>query len=134
MRFLRQSAPQIFIGNKRREIRCALTTGVWTDNNLPSLGRSRDVAMLVNKRSRSVELCFKGDSEVILPCMVMIYSGLITVGRELRQQHPSDLLSGGDVPRADNKSLGCCCRNSLPTVINPLNKKQMYGSDAGPTM
>ena len=21
----------------------------------------------------------------------------------------------------DNKSLGCCCRNSLPTVINPLN-------------
>ena len=27
-----------------------------------------------------------------------------------------------DVSRAqDNKSLGCCCRNSLPTVINPLN-------------
>ena len=25
--------------------------------------------------------------------------GLITVGRELRQQYPSDLLSGGDVPR-----------------------------------
>ena len=21
-----------------------------------------------------------------------------------------------------NKSLGCCCRNSLPTIINPLNK------------
>ena len=27
-----------------------------------------------------------------------------------------------DVPAPDNKSLGCCCRNSLPTVINPLNK------------
>ena len=26
--------------------------------------------------------------------------GLITVGREFRQQHPRDLLSGGDVPRA----------------------------------
>ena len=24
-----------------------------------------------------------------------------------------------DVPAPDNKSLGCCCRNSLPTVINP---------------
>ena len=40
-----------------------------------------------------------------------------------------DLLSGGDVPRAalsgrpgpDNKSFGCCCRNSRPSVINPLN-------------
>ena len=30
----------------------------------------------------------------------MLQSGLITVGRELRQQHPRDLLSGGDVPRA----------------------------------
>ena len=33
-------------------------------------------------------------------------------------------MSGGDVPRAellapDNKSRGCCCRNSRPTVINP---------------
>ena len=25
--------------------------------------------------------------------------GLITVSRELRQQHPRDLLSGGDAPR-----------------------------------
>ena len=24
-----------------------------------------------------------------------------------------------DVPAPDNKSLGCCCRNSRPTVINP---------------
>ena len=56
------------------------------------------------------------------------FKGLITVGRELRQQHPSDLLSGAgtsrerssrDVPAPDNKSLGCCCRNSRPTVINP---------------
>ena len=31
----------------------------------------------------------------------------------------SRLLSGGDVPAPDNKSLGCCCRKSLPTVINP---------------
>ena len=56
-----------------------------------------------------------------------MFKGLITVGRELRQQHPSDLLSGAgtsrerssrDVP-ADNKSRGCCCRNSRPIVINP---------------
>ena len=39
--------------------------------------------------------------------------GLITGGRELRQPHPSDLSP------PDNKSRGCCCRNSLPTVINP---------------
>ena len=58
----------------------------------------------------------------------MLFKGLITVGRELRQQHPSYLLSGAgtsrerssrDVPAPDNKKLGCCCRNSLPTVINP---------------
>ena len=57
-----------------------------------------------------------------------IFKGLITVGRELRQQHPRDLLSGAgtslelrsrDVPAPDNKSHGCCCRNSRPTVINP---------------
>ena len=30
------------------------------------------------------------------------------------------LLRSRDVPAPDNKSLGCCCRNSLPTVINPL--------------
>ena len=37
--------------------------------------------------------------------------------------HPRDLLSCalGDVPATDNKSRGCCCRNSLPTVIHPLN-------------
>ena len=34
------------------------------------------------------------------PSMNSMFKGLITVGRELRQQHPSDLLSGGDVPRA----------------------------------
>ena len=59
---------------------------------------------------------------------IPILKGLITVGRELRQQHPSDLLSGAgtslelrsrDVPAPDNKSRGWCCRNSLPTVINP---------------
>ena len=58
------------------------------------------------------------------------------VGRELRQQHPSDLLSGAgtsqelrsrDVPAPDNKSLGCCCRSSLPTVINPLNISLVWG-------
>ena len=57
-----------------------------------------------------------------------LLKGLITVGRELRQQHPSDLLSGAgtsrerssrDVPAPDNKSRGCCCHNSLPIVINP---------------
>ena len=52
-------------------------------------------------------------------CMLWIIyhpliKGLITVGRELRQQHLSDLLSP-----PDNKSRGCCCRNSRPTVINP---------------
>ena len=41
-----------------------------------------------------------------------VFKGLITGGRELRQQRPSDLLAG-------NKSRGCCCRNSRPTVINP---------------
>ena len=30
-------------------------------------------------------------------------------------------LRSRDVPALDNKSLGCCCRNSRPTVINPLN-------------
>ena len=29
-------------------------------------------------------------------------------------------LRSRDVPAPDNKSLGYCCRNSLPTVINPL--------------
>ena len=47
------------------------------------------------------------------------FKGLIMVGRELRQQHPSDLLSGAGTSPPDNKSLGCCCRNSRPTVINP---------------
>ena len=28
-------------------------------------------------------------------------------------------LRSRDVPAPDNKSLGCCCRNSLPTVVNP---------------
>ena len=42
------------------------------------------------------------------------------VGGELRQQHPHDLLSGGDVPAPSNKSLGCCCHKSRPTMINPL--------------
>ena len=64
-----------------------------------------------------------------------ILKGLITVWRELQQQHPSDLLSGAgtflcslDVPAPDNKSFGCCCRNSLPTVINPNHNmtKQRY--------
>ena len=32
-----------------------------------------------------------------------------------------------DVPAPDNKSLGCCCRNSLPTVINPLNNDRNWG-------
>ena len=75
-------------------------------------------------------LCSRSDSRVPRsPCGHSgRLKGLITVGRELRQQHPSDLLSGAgtsrerssrDVPAPDNKSLGCCCRNSLPTVINP---------------
>ena len=33
-------------------------------------------------------------------CLVMLLSGLITVGQELRQQHPLHLLSSGDVPQA----------------------------------
>ena len=41
------------------------------------------------------------------------------VGRELRQQHPSDL-SVVDIPAPDNKSLECCCSNFLSTMINPL--------------
>ena len=48
----------------------------------------------------------------------LLIKGLITVGRELRQQHPSDLLSGAGTPR-ERSSRGCCCRNSRPTVINP---------------
>ena len=47
----------------------------------------------------------------------MLFKGLITVGRELRQQHPSDLLSGAGTSR--ERSSRCCCRNSRPTVINP---------------
>ena len=30
------------------------------------------------------------------------------------------LLCSRDVPVPDNKSLGCCCCKSLPTMINPL--------------
>ena len=61
----------------------------------------------------------------ICVCVCALFKGLITVGRELRQQHPSDLLSGA------GKSRGCCCRNSLPTVINPdynmtKDSKQRY--------
>ena len=48
----------------------------------------------------------------------LLIKGLITVGRELRQHHPSDLLSGAGTPR-ERSSRGCCCRNSRPTVINP---------------
>ena len=43
------------------------------------------------------------------------------IEKKLRQQHPSDLLSGAatslrsqDVPAPDNKSLKCYCHNSLP--------------------
>ena len=42
----------------------------------------------------------------------VLFKGLITVGRELRQQHPSDLLSGAGTSRERS-------RNSRPTVINP---------------
>ena len=30
-----------------------------------------------------------------------------------------------DVPGPDNKSFECCCRNSRPTVINPLNTLEL---------
>ena len=45
---------------------------------------------------------------------------LITVLRELRQQHPTthESAAQGTSP-SDNKSRGCCCCNSRPTVINP---------------
>ena len=33
--------------------------------------------------------------------------------------HPESAVRSRDVPAPDNKSLGCCCRNSRPTVINP---------------
>ena len=49
----------------------------------------------------------------------MWIKGLVTVGWELRQQHPSDLLSGVGTSPPDNKSRGCCWRYSRPTVINP---------------
>ena len=81
---------------------------------------------------------------------------LITVVRELRQQHPRELLfRAGTLPRAQpttpswfvvqhrlrsrdvppgNKSRGCCWRNSRSTVINPdynminqLCMKRLYG-------
>ena len=48
-----------------------------------------------------------------------LIKGLIIVGRELRQQHPSDLLSGARMSPPDNKSRGGRCRKSQPTVINP---------------
>ena len=59
---------------------------------------------------------------------VTSFKRLITVGRELRQQHPRDLLSSAgtsqersssDVPARQQISRGCCCRNSRPTVISP---------------
>ena len=50
---------------------------------------------------------------------IILIKGLFTVGRELRQQHPSDFLSGAGMSRERSKSRGCCCRNCLPTVINP---------------
>ena len=31
-----------------------------------------------------------------------------------------------DVPATDNKLLGCCCRNPLATMINPLSKQGHY--------
>ena len=45
--------------------------------------------------------------------------GLIMVGPELWQQHPSDLLLGAGTSPPDNKSWGCCCHNSRPTMIDP---------------
>ena len=53
------------------------------------------------------------------------------VGLELQQQHPHDLFSGRDIPPAvvsglydipaqDNKSLRCCCCNSLPNQDQPF--------------
>ena len=66
---------------------------------------------------------------------ILWFQGLMTVGREVRQQHPSDLLSGARTSLPDNKSRGCCCRNSWPTVINPdynmtkqLCMKHIYGT------
>ena len=49
----------------------------------------------------------KGQSEIaylpkfanIMLIVMVIVKGLITVGRELRQQHPSDLLSGAGTSR-----------------------------------
>ena len=62
-----------------------------------------------------------------LSMLGLMLKRLITVGRELRQQHLSDLLSGAETSQSaargtsppENKSLRCCCRNSRPTVINP---------------
>ena len=76
----------------------------------------------------------QGTWEIKLFWLFTSIKGLITVGRELRQQHPRDLLSGAgtsrelrsrDVPAPDNKSRGCCCRNSRPTVINPDYKQRV---------
>ena len=64
----------------------------------------------------------------------VMFKGLITVGRKLLwfvviccPPGPSLELRSRDVPAPDNKSLGCCCRNSRPTVINPdynMNKQR----------
>ena len=54
-----------------------------------------------------------------IKCIILLFKGLITVGKELRQQHPSDLLSGAETSPPEYKSRGCCCPNSQPTVVNP---------------
>ena len=58
---------------------------------------------------------------------VMPVKGLVSVGREPRQQHPSDVLSGeGNSDSAargtsppESALWGCCWHNSRQTVINP---------------
>ena len=64
----------------------------------------RDVTMEASGRLRSIWwwfwTCFVANT-----CNITLFS-------QLRSR---------DVPAPDNKSRGCCCRNSLPTVINPLS-------------
>ena len=44
----------------------------------------------------------------------------LTMMNALRGDISGDELCSRDVPVPDNKSLGCCWCNSLPTMINPL--------------
>ena len=62
-------------------------------------------------------ICQIACSSYKMPLMRMMISSPSWFVLELRSR---------DVPAPDNKSLGGCCRNSLPIVINPLRNISLW--------